>query len=71
MLIGLGVVILAATWRGYLIGELPGTSNFFHAWRSNRQDNPVIFHTILVIYIFTGIVLCGWGFLALFGMTPQ
>lgn len=71
MLIGIGIVILMATLRGYLIGELPGSSNFFHAWRSNRQDNPVAFYTIFVLYISAGILLCVWGFLTLLGIRIQ
>jgi hypothetical protein len=69
-LIACGSGLLAVAYRGWRDGELPAGAKGVHAYRPNREDSPLAFHTFLVLYVCGGIALAVWGLLALIGMAP-
>jgi hypothetical protein len=69
-LIGIGALLLAVAWRGYVTGELRAGIAYFRPYRPNRADNPIGFHFYLILYFCCGMVLTVWGILALFGAAP-
>ncbi|MGH7260467.1 MAG: hypothetical protein ACREVA_07025 [Burkholderiales bacterium] len=69
-LIGIGALLLAVAWRGYITGELRAGVAYFRPYRPNREDNPFAFRFYLVLYFCCGMVLTVWGILALFGGAP-
>ncbi|MBS0431504.1 MAG: hypothetical protein JSS21_03715 [Proteobacteria bacterium] len=66
----IGALVLVVAYRGYRVGELPAGSNFWRAFRPNREDNSIAFHFFLALYFCGGIALCAWGLLATIGMAP-
>ena len=69
-LIGMGGLLLAVAWRGYVSGELRAGVAYFRPYRPNRVDNPLGFYFYLILYFCVGMFLTVWGILALFGGAP-
>ncbi|MGH8752728.1 MAG: hypothetical protein ACRET9_02320 [Burkholderiales bacterium] len=69
-LIGIGALLLAVAWRGYVSGELRAGVAYFRPYRPSREDNPLGFYFYLALYFCCGMVLTVWGILALFGGAP-
>ena len=68
VMVALGLILLAAAWRGHKSGELRAGLSGLRPYRPNRDDNPLGFYFHLGLYSLVGAAWAVWGILAFLGL---
>lgn len=63
-----GIGLLIVSYRGYRDGAMRAGPRGTRPLAPTRDENPFVFHVVIVFFFFGGLALLTWGLLALVGI---
>lgn len=64
-----GVGLLIVSYRGYRDGAIRAGPGGMRPLAPTREENPLVFHLVILLFLFGGFALLMWGLIALVGLT--